>query len=141
MLYWLANLLPAWLFYLVPLAGFAALVVLHLVPLPGLHVKPLRWAATGVLVVGAALSGYVASHNDWQQRAQQLQQLAQQTQQQSQQANAEIQTRVVTKTKIIREQGEAVVKYIDREVVKYDQQCSIPNEVVDAHNRVAGGKP
>lgn len=54
-----------------------------------------------------------------------------------------IETRVVTKTQLIRERGADIVQYIDREIVKYDTkfapggQCEIPQEFVKAHNDAA----
>jgi hypothetical protein len=51
--------------------------------------------------------------------------------------------KVVTKTQIIKTRGEDIVKYIDREIVKYDEKfakggvCEIPQEFIDAHNRAA----
>ena len=51
--------------------------------------------------------------------------------------NVEIQEKIVEKTKIVREKGRDIIKYIDREVVKYDDTCKIPDAVVRAHNAAA----
>jgi hypothetical protein len=48
-----------------------------------------------------------------------------------------IETKYINKTQVIRERGEDVLKYIDREVVKYDSTCVIPKEFVEAHNKAA----
>ena len=42
-----------------------------------------------------------------------------------------------TKTQVVRERGRDIVKYVDREVVKYDTTCVIPKEFVTVHNRAA----
>lgn len=136
MLYWLANILPYWMFYLVPVVFALLLVLVRFVPVPIPNRLPITYVLHIFLCVGLFLSGYAASHSAWQLRAQQLQAAAQAVEQQAQQATAEVQTRVVTKTKIVRERGENIVQYIDREVVKHDNLCEIPTEIVDAHNKL-----
>ena len=54
--------------------------------------------------------------------------------------NTEIVTQTVTKKQIIKEKGEDVIKYIDREVVKYNNTCPIPQSVIKAHNAAAQNK-
>jgi len=56
---------------------------------------------------------------------------------QSVQETVKIETKYVNKTQVIRERGEDVLKYIDREVVKYDSTCIIPKEFIEAHNKAA----
>ena len=57
--------------------------------------------------------------------------------------NVKIVTKVVTKTQIIRTRGADIVKYVDREIVKYDTkfapggQCEIPSEFIKAINDAA----
>jgi len=52
-------------------------------------------------------------------------------------------TKVVTKTQIVRTRGENIIKYVDREIVKYDTKfapggiCEIPKEFIKAHNDAA----
>ena len=55
----------------------------------------------------------------------------------SKDANAEVKTQVVTKTKVIKEKGDTVIQYIDREVVKYDTTCPLPTQAITAHNAAA----
>ena len=49
----------------------------------------------------------------------------------------------MTKTQIIKTRGEDIVKYVDREVVKYDTkfapggECEIPKEFIKALNDAA----
>ena len=62
---------------------------------------------------------------------------------QSKEENIKIVEKVVTKTKIIKSRGEDIVKYVDREVVKYDTkfapggECEIPKEFIKAINDAA----
>jgi hypothetical protein len=60
---------------------------------------------------------------------------------QSANKNIEIQEKIVEKTKVIREKGRDVIKYIDKEVVKkeevikYIENCPVPKEIIDLHNQ------
>ena len=66
--------------------------------------------------------------------------------------NVEIQEKVVEKTKVIREKGKDIIKYVDRwntkevikegperirreEVIKYIENCPVPKEIIDLHNQ------
>ena len=46
-------------------------------------------------------------------------------------------TKVVKDTQVVREKGKTITQYVDREVVKYDNKCELPNEVIRAHNAAA----
>jgi hypothetical protein len=45
--------------------------------------------------------------------------------------------KTVTKTQVVKQRGEDIVKYIDREVVKFDANCAVPKEFVATHNQAA----
>jgi hypothetical protein len=55
----------------------------------------------------------------------------------SQVVNETIKERVVVKTKVVKQRGEATTEYITREIVKHDHNCVIPAEFVTAHNTAA----
>jgi hypothetical protein len=50
-----------------------------------------------------------------------------------------VQTRIVTKTKIIKEKADTIVEYVDRdrEIIKFDNKCPVPQEAIDVHNEAA----
>jgi len=62
---------------------------------------------------------------------------------QSVKETVKVETKYINKTQVIRERGQDVVQYIDREVVKYDTKflpggmCEIPKEFIEAHNKAA----
>ena len=55
--------------------------------------------------------------------------------------NVEIQEKIVEKTKVIREKGRDIIKYVDKEVIKkeeiikYVENCPVPKEIIDLHNQ------
>jgi len=52
-------------------------------------------------------------------------------------ANTKLVEKIVTKTEYYRIKGEDSVKYIDREIVKYDATCLIPQEFINELNKAA----
>lgn len=94
-----------------------------------------------VLVFGVYLEGALADHKIWQQRVLELEAKVAKAEAKSAKVNTVIQQRVVTKTRVVKEKADEIIKYIDRdvvkreEVVKYVERCSLPDDIVDAHNR------
>lgn len=147
---WLIENFFSWIgmtaVYLALLAGFALYALSKLWRwLPRLALYSFWFEIVGVilLVVGTYFAGKYANELEWQQRGQELEQQLKQAQAQSQQVNTVIEERVVTQTRVVRERAQQVVKYIDREVVKYDTkfvpggECEIPKEFVSAVNSAA----
>ena len=56
---------------------------------------------------------------------------------QSRDVNTTIVTKLVTKTKIIKEQADQRIEYIDREIIKYNDRCEIPKEFIRLLNEAA----
>ena len=61
----------------------------------------------------------------------------------SEKENVKIETKVVTKTQYIKQRSEEIIKYVDKEIVKYDTkflpggECEIPKEFIVLHNKAA----
>ena len=51
--------------------------------------------------------------------------------------NAKIDNKVNAKQVQLVEKKRVIKQYIDREVIKYDNTCIIPNEFIEAHNKAA----
>lgn len=56
---------------------------------------------------------------------------------QSAQVNTQIVTKVLTKTQVIHEKGQAIVTTIQQDAPILDKDCKIPPEAVDLHNQAA----
>ena len=88
----------------------------------------------------------------WRERVAELEARVAQAEAQSTTANTVVQEKIIEKTKVVREKGRDIIKYVDREVVKkeeiikYIEQCPVPKEIIDLHNaatelnRAAEGK-
>lgn len=80
---------------------------------------------------------------EWRQRVAELEKQVAEAEAKSAKVNVEVQTRVIEKTRVVREKGDEIIKYVDREVVKnnevvkYIENCPVPSTIIDAHNAAA----
>jgi hypothetical protein len=147
---WLITFLPdsmvALVVYTIIAVGTGLIAVSMLTRwIPGVSAyrTPLQVFGAVVLMFGIYLQGGRANEAQWQSRIQELELKLAQAQVDSGKKNIEIQTQVVTKTRLLREKGDDIIRYIDREIVKnqevvrYIEQCPVPKEIIDAHNAAA----
>jgi 4-hydroxyphenylpyruvate dioxygenase-like putative hemolysin len=87
--------------------------------------------------------GGYAVEQEWRERVAEVEAKVAAAEAKSAEENTKIVTKVVTKTQVIKTRGETITKYIDREIVRYDEkfapggQCEIPQEFIKAHNSAA----
>jgi uncharacterized membrane protein (DUF106 family) len=121
------------------IAGF----VLGFIP----FIKPYKLAIQVIsillLVFGVYLEGGLADYKEWELKVKEMEAKVAQAEAQSANKNVEIQEKIVEKTKVVREKGRDIIRYIDKEivknqeVVKYVEHCPVPKEVIDLHNQAA----
>ena len=94
-----------------------------------------------VLCFGVYIEGGLADTKIWKMRVLELEVKVKEAEAKSAEVNTVIQERVVTKTQVVKEKAQEIIKYVDRdvvkkeEVVKYVERCTLPQDIVDAHNR------
>jgi hypothetical protein len=138
---WILEWLPDFVFHLIVIAGVLGLLAAQFftfLPFVSQYTTPIRIVSVILLVVGIWFEGGISNEAKWQARVTELQMKVAEAEKQSAKQNTVIVEKIVTKTQVIKEKGENVIKYIDRELVKYDNQCVIPDEFVKAHNDAAG---
>jgi hypothetical protein len=138
---WMLGLLPEWFWSLLLAAGVMALLAswaFTFVPLVKNYRLPIQVAGTVATIVSVWFLGAAANEEKWQARIKEVEAKLAAAELKSQEKNIEIQTRIVKQTQVIKERGEDIIKYIDKEVVKYDNTCPIPKEVIKALNDAAG---
>jgi DNA-binding protein YbaB len=114
-------------------AGFFA----HRIPLVWQYQLPFKILGIALLVAGVYFRGGYAVEAEWRERVAEVEAKLAQAEQQSQQANVVIEKKGKDRIRVIKEKGEVIKQYIDREITKYDNTCVIPDEVVRAHNAAA----
>ena len=141
---WILHLLPdafiVWIVNLLLLAGVAltaAAFFIRSIPVINQYRIPAQVLGIALLVVGVYLRGGLAVEQTWRERVAELEAQIVVAQAASKDANVKIETRVLKKTEYITRRGQDIVQYVDREVVKYDNTCVIPDPFIQAHNRAA----
>ena len=133
---WILQFLPNWIFYLMLFTGIAAFLVTKFVKiLP--NAQLIQTASVAVVVVSVYMIGAISNNDAWLARVREMEAKVAEAEAKSTTLNTEIVEKVVTKTQVVRERGQDIVKYVDREVIKFDTTCVIPKEFVIIHNRAA----
>ena len=147
---WILHFLPdaliLWICNIVLLAGIALTVTaffIQRIPVINQYRIPAQVLGIALLVIGVYWRGGYAIEQEWRERVAEAEARVAAAEAASREENVKIVTKVVTKTQIIRTRGETITKYIDREIVRYDEkfapggQCEIPREFIKAINDAA----
>jgi uncharacterized membrane protein len=143
---WILQWLPNWIFYGIFFAGLIGLLatyIMKFIPLVYVYRTPIQAVSVLLIAIGTYMSGAISNEEAWQSRVKEMEAKVEAAAVESAQENVKIVEKVVKKTEYIKTRGQDVVKYIDKEIVKYDTkflpggQCEIPKEFIEAHNRAA----
>ena len=137
---WILNFLPDWLFYIILLAGVGGLAASYLmkfIPFVYMYKTPIQIGSVVAIVLGTFMIGAAWNDQEWRRRVAEMEQKVAAAEVQSNEENVKIITKIVNKTEVIKTKGEDVIKYIEKEVVKYNDRCEIPNQLVEALNKAA----
>jgi hypothetical protein len=160
-IYWMLDLIPDavlsgfyWTMIIAGITGVLAGWLGKWVPFYGNYVKILQPIGIVLLVLGVWLRGGYDTEMAWRDKVAKLEEQVKVAEQKSQETNTVIQEKVVEKTKIVRERGQDIIKYVDKwntkeivkevqgperirreEVIKYIENCPVPKEMIDLHNQ------
>lgn len=141
---WILSILPDAAIHIIfglGILGTIAGFVLGFIPFVKTYQFAIQICSIVVLVFGVYLEGGLADYKEWELRVKEMEAKVAQAEAQSATKNIEIQEKIVEKTKVIREKGRDVIKYIDKEVIKkeevikYIENCPVPKEIIDLHNQ------
>jgi hypothetical protein len=140
---WILGILPELFLHLIFWAGVVVTAIgflIHMLPFISKYRLPIQLGGIMLLVLGSYLEGGLANEKIWQLRVKELEAANAKVETEVAKQDVKIVEKVVTQTKVIREKGDEVVRYVDREVVKYDTkfikggECELPNEFFKAYN-------
>jgi hypothetical protein len=143
---WMLSFIPDWVFHLVVIFSVLGLIVasaFKFIPFVSNYRFPIQIVSALLLLFGIWMEGGIVNEAKWEARVQELEEKVKIAEEKSTEKNVEIQERVVTQTKVVREKGRDIIQYIDREVVKKEEvvkfieNCPIPKDIIDAHNAAA----
>lgn len=141
-LHFLPDSLILWFCNIVLLLGTAlalAGLFAHRIPVIWQYQLPFKVLGLALLSAGVYFRGGYSVEMAWRERVTELEAKVAEARDQSEKVNTVIETKVVTKTRVIKEKADTIVQYVDRdrEIVKFDTSCPVPREAIDVHNEAA----
>jgi hypothetical protein len=118
-------------------------MVLKVVPFISTYYIPIRIVGFVLFVLGVYFEGGLGIQAAMMERVKEMEAKVAAAEAESKKENIKIQEKIVYKQQIVREKGAEVIKYIDREIVKYDTKfapggiCELPKEFFISHNEAA----
>lgn len=141
---WILHFLPdsviLWFCNILLLTGIIAVTAgffAHRIPGVWQYQLAFKLAGIVLLVLGVYFRGGLAVEQEWRERVATVEARLAQAEQASAEANRTIETRTQQQVTKIRQRMTYVRQYVDREVVKYNNQCTIPEPFIRAHNDAA----
>lgn len=135
-MFFILEIFPDWFWWFLLIAGLSGYFLSHLNLLKPYQLL-LKIAGCTTIAITIFIFGMLYCDNAWKLSAAELQAKVDIAEVKSQNVNTEIREKIVVKTQVVKTRGADIVQYIDREVVKGNQNCVIAPEFVDAHNRAA----
>jgi hypothetical protein len=141
---WILHFLPdtviVWFCNILLLTGIVATAagfVAHRIPVLGSYQLGFKLAGIALLVLGVYFRGGLAVETEWRERVAAVEARLAEAEKASVEANKGLEQKSQKKTTEIRQRTQYIRQYVDREVVRYDAGCTIPQPFVEAHNRAA----
>ena len=167
---WLLSFLPTgFLEFIINavLVGSVAGIVLGFfgskLPFVGTHATIIKYVSIALFCVGLYWKGGFSVEKEWRQRVEEMEAKVRAAEEKSKETNEKINTRVVERTKVVREKGKTQIEYINRlvegrtiEIVKdmnaeeravFESKqkelqdalknCPVPRIIVEEHNKAA----
>jgi len=138
---WLLSFVPEWIYYALVVIGLMGIILSRFIPIFYRSLAQIIFFT--VVVFGIFMSGGAIMNKSYLAEVEEMKKKVAEAEERSRQENVKIVEKVVTKTKVVKEKGQEVIKYVDREIVKYDVkfapggECEIPKEFIKAHNEAA----
>jgi len=147
---WLMNFVPDIIFHAILIAGilmFLTSFVLRFIPFFRTYGAFIQLASVLLITLGVWFEGAMSVQAEWEAKIVAMELKVAEAEAKSEKTNTVIVTQVVEKTKVIHTKGKDILNYVDREVVKdkevikFVENCPIPNAIIKAHNAGALNQP
>ncbi len=143
---WILKWLPNWIFYAIFFAGLLGLVasfVMKFIPFVYVYKTPIQVASVIMIAIGTYMAGAISNEEAWLARVKEMEVKLAKAEVESVKETIKIVEKIVKQKEYVTLRGEEIIKYVDREIVKYDEKfvaggiCEIPKEFIEAHNKAA----
>jgi uncharacterized protein YacL (UPF0231 family) len=132
---WILKFLPDWIFFAILVFGTVGLLLTRFIP--AMYRSTAYACSMAAFVVGVFMAGAIHDNNSWLARVEEMEEKVAKAEEQAIKETEKIEVKVEKEKIRIQEKQVVVKEYIDREVVKYDNQCIIPKEFIEVHNKAA----
>ena len=140
MFMWLLDFLPEWIFYVPFFLSLFGLILSIFAPM---HKTLIQVVCAVVLLFSVYMFGGISENKKWKERVAELEAKVVVAENKSAIETVKVVEKVVYQKQFIKQKGEEVIKYIDKEVVKYDTKflpgelCEMPKEFIESLNKAA----
>jgi hypothetical protein len=145
---WILHFLPdsviLWFCNSLLLAGIAMTVAAFFVkniPIINQYRVPAQVLGIALLILGVYFRGGLAVETTWRERVAEVEARLVEAEKASAEATKGIDLKTQKQIESVRQRTTYIKQYVDREVVKYDAGCVIPEPFVRAHNTAAEAPP
>lgn len=142
---WILSIfsVPDWVYHTILSTGLLLTIVgftLGMIPMIKQYSLPIKVFGILILSVGLYFEGRLAVKKEYEQSIAELKVKLAEAEAKSEKVNTKVITKVIREKQIVKEKGDSIVEYVDREVVKYNDKCPLPQSVITAHNAAAQNK-
>ena len=127
------NFIPGWFFPALAILTLLVFLISRFIKLP--QAQLVHYLSIIVFAISLFMCGANWNNDHWLAKIKEVEAKLAVAEAESARENTKIVEKVVTRREIVRVQGSEIVKYIDREKLVIDENCKIPEPVVDAHNK------
>jgi len=135
---WMLSFIPEWFWTLLLIAGAVAFTAAKFFPQ-----FPLKIGGIASIIISVWFLGAASNEAKWEARVKELEAKIAEAEVVSKQENVVIQEKIVKQKEFIKGKTEYITRYIDKEiikneeVIKYIENCPVPQIIIDAHNAAA----
>jgi hypothetical protein len=129
------NFIPDWVFYSILGAGIVGLAIARFFPFT--YRSLIQAASISLIAIGLFMSGVIHNEKEWKLKLAKLEKDLAEAEAKAAVENVKIVEKVVVKKEYYKTKGNDIIQYVDREIVKYNDRCEIPEEFVIAHDKAA----
>jgi hypothetical protein len=108
--------------------------ILRLLPAIAGYYRLIQIISIVILCAGIYVKGGYSTEKMWRDRVQEMEEKLKIAEAKSEEVNDVIKEKIVYKNTIIKQKGDEIIKYIDREVIKKEEVCPIPVDIIKLHN-------
>lgn len=137
---WIFEITPDWLYHTLFFASLLALLIGHFLRNLSFikqYTTLLKWGGLVVFISSLFLEGALYDYNVMQAKIEEAKKQTAEYEQKNKEINDKLSKLSQDFKNKNKTKKEYITRYIEKEITKYDNQCVIPKEFVNAHNQAA----